>query len=815
MADGVRIDAAIPSSYQAAGLCVLPARLPAKRPAIGAWKDYQARLPTAAEVAAWFANLHHACCLICGAVSGNLELIDFDCAGEAFQAWSQLVAAEAPGLLDRLAVETSPSGGWHVVYRSAEPVCGSVKVASRREDVDGPAEVVRFGKSYKPRKDRDGRWHLILTMIETRGEGGLFLCAPSPGYQLMQGAFTALPVLTAAERDVLLRCAWALNAVLPETQDPQPASREGLRPGDDFNRQADVAALLTHHGWSLFRDGENQHWCRPGKTNATSATLKGGVFYVFSSNAAPFESNRAYSPFAVYAHLEHAGDFQAAALALRQAGFGEPLPPAHPVVPIEEPAAPTLSDPGPVPNDLLRVPGFVAEVMDFTMATAPYPEPVLAFCGALALQATLAGRKVRDQGDGRPNLYLLGLANSGAGKDHPRKVNLRVLLEAGLAGCAGDNFASAEGLEDRMVLSPSMLFQTDEIDGLMTAIAKSQDGKAERIMEMLLKFFSHSNNLYHCRVKAGKDPLLIDQPNLVLYGTAIPKHFYESLSEKMLTNGMFARMLVFEAGRRGSGQEPSILPVPERIVATARSWVERQPGKAGNLGIFHPTPDVVPHEPTALALAQEIRQYADASYGAAEAADDTIAMAIWARANEKARKLALLYAVSANHARPVITIDAVRWSWAVVEHLTRRMLFMAGTHVYAGEFDARCKKLVAILQEWAARQGAAAWMPAWQVMRRMRISNHDLDAVRESLVGQRMVEFGEVRTGGPPRRLYRLASGQAETSSMSAATSPVRMGGGLAEAGVVTDGVNLSACNGQPIADLAGVGQKGVSNDIQ
>ncbi|HAT11844.1 MAG TPA: hypothetical protein DCS97_14925 [Planctomycetes bacterium] len=91
--------AAAARSYQAAGLCVLPARFPEKRPAIGAWKDYQTRLPTEAEVSAWFANPHAACCLICGAVSGNLELIDFDCAGEAFAAWSGLVNAEAPGVL--------------------------------------------------------------------------------------------------------------------------------------------------------------------------------------------------------------------------------------------------------------------------------------------------------------------------------------------------------------------------------------------------------------------------------------------------------------------------------------------------------------------------------------------------------------------------------------------------------------------------------------------------------------------------------------------------------------------------------------------
>ena len=122
-----------------------------------------------------------------------------------------------------------------MAYRCTEPVSGSLKLAQRREDLDGPSEVVRFGKKYKPRKDRDGRWHIILTMIETRGEGGLFLCAPSPGYQLMLGDFTALPVLTASERDVQLRCAWTLNAFLPEPMDPhaglsrRPAARRPRR----------------------------------------------------------------------------------------------------------------------------------------------------------------------------------------------------------------------------------------------------------------------------------------------------------------------------------------------------------------------------------------------------------------------------------------------------------------------------------------------------------------------------------------------------------------------------------------------------------
>ncbi|TWU44452.1 DNA-invertase hin [Rubripirellula tenax] len=80
------------------------------------------------------------------------------------------------------------------------------------------------------------------------------------------------------------------------------------------------------------------------------------------------------------------------------------------VVEDDEPAPeppPVVVDPGVLPDRLLRVPGFVNEVMDHCLDTAPYPNPVMAFCGALSLLAMLAGRRVRDPGDNRTNLYLL------------------------------------------------------------------------------------------------------------------------------------------------------------------------------------------------------------------------------------------------------------------------------------------------------------------------------------------------------------------------------------------------------------------------
>ena len=254
------------------------------------------------------------------------------------------------------------------------------------------------------------QWHVPLTLIETRGEGGLFLCAPTPGYELMQGDFADLPVLTEAERELLLEAAWALNERVGNVVSggsPAAPTDDG-RPGDDFNQRGDVRDVLRRHGWTLAKPGENEYWRRPGKTSGWSATLKDKVFYVFSSSAAPFEPQQTYSPFAVYTLLEHGGDYGAAAAALRLDGFGGngddndvDLSGIIGTTPClsEPPSPPEYPNPGRMPVELLRVPGFVSAVMDHCLATAPYPNAALAFCGALALQAVIAGRKVRDQGD--------------------------------------------------------------------------------------------------------------------------------------------------------------------------------------------------------------------------------------------------------------------------------------------------------------------------------------------------------------------------------------------------------------------------------
>jgi hypothetical protein len=315
--------------YLQAGLCVLPANVQLKFAALSGWKQYQQRLPYDSELQSWFSGSNNGICIVAGKVSGNLEMIDFDLQAQAYQRWYDLVQSQSPGLIDKLVIERSQSGGLHVIYRCETEICGNMKLAQQKVTVPSEAEAEVCGKNYKPRKDKDGDWFILLTLIETRGEGGLFLCAPSAGYELIQGEFTAIPVLTSGERDILLEAAWSLNEFIPEpTPEPVPEpvttlTNSGLRPGDDYNARGDVKALLQSHGWTCVKAGENEYWRRPGKTLGWSATLKNRVFYVWSTNANPFEAEKPYSPFSVYTLLEHNGDFGQAARALASQGYGQ------------------------------------------------------------------------------------------------------------------------------------------------------------------------------------------------------------------------------------------------------------------------------------------------------------------------------------------------------------------------------------------------------------------------------------------------------------------------------------------------------------
>jgi hypothetical protein len=155
--------------------------------------------------------------------------------------------------------------------------------------------------------------------------------------------------------------------------------------------------------------------------------------------------------------------------------------------------------------------------------------------------------------------------------------------------------------------------------------------------------------------------------------------------------------------------------------------------------------------PTARQLLTDSRLQAQAEYAQAEARGDPVGPTVWGRVHEQTRKLALLYAVSANHTDPVIDADAVRWATEFVMHQTRRMLFMAHGHVAENPFHGECLKLVKKLREAPGRM-----LPHSVLLKRMKLDAKAFQGLIDTLIAQQDVERVPVPTAGRTGIHYRL-----------------------------------------------------------
>jgi len=359
----------------------------------------------------------------------------------------------------------------------------------------------------------------------------------------------------------------------------------------------------------------------------------------------------------------------------------------------KEPNMQVHADPGPFPEHLLNVPGFISEVMDYNKATAIRWQPVLALAGALALQCVLAGRKVRDEHDNRTNLYCLSIAPSGAGKDNARKVNKRILCAAGLTALEGpEDLASDAGLVAAIAKQPAILFQIDEFGRFLQTIGDPKKAAhLFNVISVLMKFFSSASTVYKGKAYADSSRnRSIIQPCVSLFCTSVPEPFYESLTTASLKDGFMARMLVFESSDRPPRQRVKATVVPQSIIEIAKSWGQRPcPTDA------EPAPVLVQTAEEAEVIFEELATSGDVHMEQG----DSIASSLWARAEETARRLALVYACSQSHSEPRIDADAAKWACDVATYLIKRMLYQAGQCVADGPFGTAQLRVLRIITD--------------------------------------------------------------------------------------------------------------------
>lgn len=291
-----------------------------KRP-FTSWKQYQDKHITPEVLIAQIADLRAAgIAIICGKISGNLEVIDVDCKYDLTGTlYHDLIDTIPHSIFKKLLIIKTKNNGYHLYYR-CKTISGNKKLAQRKAT---PEEELNGDK--------------VLVLIETRGEGGYVVAPPSEGYSVVQN--NTIEYLTESEREVILHIAESFNQLKDEVKDFKHMHQQhhsgvssDLAPWTDYNKRGidDMLSRLVAAGWKeVRRTNEKVIFLRPGKTDSRSSgdfNFKLGWFSVFTTSS-EFHPNKAYRPSDVFCVLEKIKDGKELYHRLNELGYGvkEPL----------------------------------------------------------------------------------------------------------------------------------------------------------------------------------------------------------------------------------------------------------------------------------------------------------------------------------------------------------------------------------------------------------------------------------------------------------------------------------------------------------
>lgn len=347
---------------------------------------------------------------------------------------------------------------------------------------------------------------------------------------------------------------------------------------DAFNGSYDVGSILTQAGYDEgHTDAKGTHYRHPSsETGNYSACVfheSGKVFTVSSNDKLYNDGSHAHDAFSAFRCTIHNGDINAA---LKDAGDNwimvgndswnkvaqrNYMQDKSKVEPLDFSKLPNAK---PLANDVIDLDtgeiihqatnqcpppfrGVMKAVVDEILDTSPQYQPELAMAGALSgMGSGLMGMFKQEDGL-RNNLYIAGIAPTGAGKDTPRRaaVNLARACDTETLG----RIASGQGLEDVLSDHRAYLAQWDEFGHVMEQFnAKHRPTHVAELVGLLLNLYTESKGIFVTRLKVDLLPRRVLHPCLNILGFTTPEAMGSALSSINVSDGTLGRFF-FVNGR--------------------------------------------------------------------------------------------------------------------------------------------------------------------------------------------------------------------------------------------------------------------------
>ena len=373
---------------------------------------------------------------------------------------------------------------------------------------------------------------------------------------------------------------------------------------------------------------------------------------------------------------------------------------------VEEPADEAVAEVvrPPFPHHLLEnIPGTIGRICNWINETATMPQPILTLANVLPFWGAVVGRKVASITNLRTNLYAMGVADSGAGKNHSRERIIELAAEAGISSMIGGEIASDSGLLAALYRQPSCLFQWDEAGHFFAmTTARGSGSHLRQIPATLTKLFSAASTTYMGKEYADQKARPrqdIEQPNACFYGTTVPDRLYQSLTTDEIRDGFLGRILLFVSDDNSPARREGMArPAPPgSIVDEIQHWVSRSDlprARGGNLAGHEPIE--VPLTSAAARLFRALDSRATKAKLEARESEKGIYV-LHTRTWEHAMKIALIVASGCNMHQPEIDEEVAAWSIDLVEFLIRNLITIVETEVADNEHEAVVNRVLKII----------------------------------------------------------------------------------------------------------------------
>jgi hypothetical protein len=426
---------------------------------------------------------------------------------------------------------------------------------------------------------------------------------------------------------------------------------------------------------------------------------------------------------------------------------------------------------GGLPPHLCEVPGLVGQIVEWLNLTARNPSPTLNLGAALAYVGALAGRRYEGPTGLRSNVYVVGLAASGFGKEHPR-AGVKALASASgtLAKFFGGNkISSSSALRNRVKQNPSLVYMIDEFGGFMRKVTSPKSGNHEKeIAEDLLEMTGTAGSIFMGADYAQNLAEPIHNPNVCIYGTSTPDAFWKALASGSVADGFLPRFIMLDAGvTRPEPRDPqaSVNNPPSALIEDIQSFAVHKFGSKLNGVLASGSMSMKPIPAEWGEGAKRVFDLlVDRMFKTMDSSSKDLEP-IYARVAENSVRLALIIAAGVDYQRPVISEGIMQWAADVAQRSSLMMIEQAEERMADNDRQAEYKRVRSIIDR-AGPKGTVANDVA-------RALNGIMDRRRMHDIIDQLTEAGQIVEGivraQNGRSLKRLWSDKNAPSMLDAA----------------------------------------------